>query len=139
GERGGVVDVLLVGPHAVAGVVEDRDVGLLVDAAVAGVVHAVLHLAHDPTAILVDDVPVDGELVHAIARERVHRRRDPGPDRLPPLEAAVVVLDVGGVLGELVGPGAPVAGGAGGGGGPLVGGERLLQLPPRELSHGGTI
>ena len=38
-----------------------------------------------------------------------HRLLDPGVDRLATAELAVVMLHVGGVLGEHVGPGAPVA------------------------------
>src|SRR6185436_19581140 len=39
---------------------------------------------------------------------RRHRPRDPAADGLPALEAAVGVLHVAGILGELVGPVAPV-------------------------------
>lgn len=50
------VDVLLGPEPAVAGVPEDRDVALLVDAAVARVAHDIAQLADDPAALLVDDV-----------------------------------------------------------------------------------
>src|SRR5262245_22283418 len=60
--------VFLEGPEAVAGVLEQAEARELVDAAVAGVGHAVPELAGDPAPVLVDHVPLDRVVV-----ERAHR------------------------------------------------------------------
>ena len=105
----GVVRVLFVRPLVVAGVVEHRDVVLLVDLAVAGILEPVLDPAHPPAALLVAHAPGVRERLHLGVRPLGHRRRDPLVDRLAPLELPEVVLEVLGVLGELVGPRSPVA------------------------------
>src|SRR5438874_1990119 len=64
GELRRVVDVLLVGPEPVAGVLQQGEVVGLVDAPVARVGHPVPHLADDPATLLVDHVPVDREMGH---------------------------------------------------------------------------
>src|SRR5664279_1668519 len=135
GEPHRVVDVLLVRPLSVAGVLEEREVVLLVDAAVPRVPHPVPHLAHHPPAVLVDDVPLDRELGHLAAGIPGHARADPVVDGLPADEGPVVMLHVGGVLGELIGPRPPVAGASRVGRPALVGDERLFDLRPAPLCH----
>jgi hypothetical protein len=83
-----------------------------VQAAVAGIGHAIPDLRHDPAFFVVDHVPLDREELHVPVGRLRHGRRDPAPDRLAAPEAAEQVLDVGGVLGELIRPGVPVARGA---------------------------
>src|SRR4051812_29856996 len=88
-----VVDVLLVGEPAVARVLEQREVVLLVDRTVTGVAHAVPHLAHDPAALLVDDVPIDREVRHLVAGVRVGAHaRNPRQHRGAAPDLAVHVL-----------------------------------------------
>src|SRR5262245_27392000 len=130
-----VVDVLLVGPATVAGVLQEGEVVGLVEAAVAGVDHPVPDLAHDPAPLLVDHVPLDREVAHVPVHGLGHGRGDPGPDGLAAAEGPVEVFDVGGILGEQIGPGVPVAARPRRQGHGLVVGERLLQLVPRPPSH----
>src|SRR5438309_5593859 len=49
-EARGVVDVLFAAPFTVAGVLQDRHVGCLVDAAIAGIFHPIQDLGEDPPA-----------------------------------------------------------------------------------------
>jgi hypothetical protein len=107
---GRVVDVLLAGEPAVAGVGEHRDAGEpVLGVATGGVREDLPRQVHDPIAV--DDGPLHRELHH---RHRSHELGDLGPDGLAADDRAVVVLDPDAVLGVQVGPAVPVARVAGG-------------------------
>ena len=94
----------------VAGVVQDRDVGGSVLGSVTRILHRVVDLAHDPSALLVDHEPVGREFGHAVPRELRHRASDPLAYGLSAIEGAESVFHVDDVLGEHVREGVPIAG-----------------------------
>src|SRR5262249_52933679 len=61
-----------------------------------------------PAAFLVAHAPVVRELLHLGVRPLRHRLRDPREDRVASLERPVVVLDILRVVGEEIGPRAPI-------------------------------
>src|SRR5665213_1271834 len=81
-----VVDVFLRGPQSPAGVLQDGDVVLLVHGAVPGVAHPVPHLADYPPLVLIDRVPLDGEVRHVAARVLRERLFDLGSGPLSHVE-----------------------------------------------------
>src|SRR6202035_2344627 len=85
--------------------------GRLVDAPVAGIAHLVLELAEDPAALDVDRMPRRRIERHLAAGKDIHRRDNPVADLLAAVHRSVGVLDVGCVLGELVGEPRPVPAG----------------------------
>ena len=104
--------------------------------AVARVDHAVPNLEHHPAALGVDHVPLVREVLHLAVGPLGHGRADPVADGLAATEGAVEVLDVGGILGEEVGPVVPVPRLARLQGAFLIEVEGFLDLASAESSHG---
>src|SRR5262245_63997965 len=98
-------EVLLALPLAAAGVLEQRDAREVDGALAAGVVPPVLHVEDDAPALDIDRVPLVRSVDLAVPR---HHGLDPGSHRLASLHRAVIVLEVGAVLGEQIGPRVPV-------------------------------
>src|SRR4030095_13680734 len=122
-------EILFTLPLPAAGVLEQGHAGEVERAVAARVIAAVLHVEDDATALDVDRVPLVHGVDLAVLR---HDGLDPGTDRLATRHRAIVVLEVGAVLGEEVGPGIPVL--ADGASAPVPA-ERGLQLVTIDLRH----